>query len=152
MALPLSSSRAEHRDELPLISAREGVGRHDVAFVTNPAATPVRPLLESGCADGYHEIVLTDGALHERRDLVAGRECQRSSVTSTPSALSRVASCLTHSLCASSSQEYEMKVLGTVGSGSGVAMVSFFMVAIARLTGVIDESVRPFLITSNPTL
>ena len=63
----------QHRDELPLVSAREGVGRHDVAFVTNPAATPVRPLLESGCADGYHEVVLADGALHERRDLVAGR-------------------------------------------------------------------------------
>ena len=52
--------------------AREGVGRHDVAFVTDPAATPVRPLLESGCADGDHEVVLADGALHERRDLVAG--------------------------------------------------------------------------------
>src|SRR5689334_22582347 len=53
-----------------------------------------------------------------------GAECQRSSVTSTPSVLSRVASCLTHSLWVSSSQEYEMKVLGTVGLGSGVAMVS----------------------------
>src|ERR1700728_2091414 len=44
-----------------------------------------------------------------------------------PSLLRRVASCLTHSLCAASSQEYEMKALGarsaTVGSGSGAVMI-----------------------------
>src|SRR5688572_5501113 len=68
--------RAEtpHRNEFALIARGEHLAGHDVALVANTADAPVRTVRICRGADNQHIVVLPDGALHERGELVARPE------------------------------------------------------------------------------